>query len=175
MVKEITNISQLIDHLTKLVAAYRKSYKFCGNVDKIIQIISGLIGSSAILALVPAIPIAVSAVGAVPAVMTVMSNVLKTRERKTQLKAHHRQFKQLLSFARTQIGGNDKETIKYVFNKILELQKGDTFTEPLEMYMKKYKLNGYSGSDSGSNTYVNLDSGSGNEKIPLASMEYAEG
>ena len=141
--KEITTVLELTEHLSKLVAAYRKSYRFCGTVDKTIQIISGIVGSSAILAIVPTIPIFIAGVGAIPAVTGVLSNVLKLKEKKTHLKMYHRQFKQLLSFARTQID-RDLETIKHVFNKILEMQKSENFVEPLEMYMKKYQLNGYS-------------------------------
>ena len=141
--KEITTITDLIDHLIKLVSAYRKSYRFCEKADKTIQIISGIVGSSAVLALIPAVPIFIVGVGVIPAVTGVLSNVLKLKEKQTRLKIYHRQFKQLLSFARTQISKNDTETITHVFNKILKIQKSETYVEPFEKYLKKYKLNGY--------------------------------
>ena len=37
----------------------------------------------------------------------------------------------------------DKELIKEVFCKINNIHNSEDYTEPLEMYIKRYKLNGY--------------------------------
>ena len=135
---------ELIDHLTRLVAAYRRSYKLCGIINTTLQIVSGIIGCTAVLALVPAIPVFIAVVGAVPPVVAVLASKTRIAEKKTLLKTHHRSFKQLLSYVQATAGlENDEEVIRITFNKILEIQKNDNFTEPLEMYMKRFKLNGH--------------------------------
>ena len=62
-------ISELNVCLTKYLAAYRQSCRFCGNIITGIDICSGLLGSIAILATVPAIPVFISAIGLVIAVV----------------------------------------------------------------------------------------------------------
>ena len=37
----------------------------------------------------------------------------------------------------------EREIIREIFSKILQLEKGDNYVVPFERYMKKYKLNGY--------------------------------
>ena len=140
--KKIEKAEEMIDHLTRVCAAYRKSYKLCGNINTALLITTGIISSTAVLALVPAIPIFVAAAGAVPVVTGVISSKLKLQEKKTVYKAHHKSFKQLLSYCQT-VQNDDPNLITTVFNKILEIQKGDNYVEPLERYIKEYNLNGY--------------------------------
>ena len=144
--KRVETLNELEDHLIRVISAYRRSYKLCGNIDKTIMIITGIVGASAILAVVPVIPVITAALGTAPVITGVLNRVLKLSERKTNLKIHHRKFKQLLSYVR-QHNENDPQVIKHVFDKILAMQKEDTYVEPIEMYMRKYKLNGYSQDD----------------------------
>lgn len=141
----IETIDQLIIHLTKLAAAYRKSYKFCGRVSTGLYITAGVFGCSAALALVPAIPIFVAVAGAVPSVITIFTNRLKLDDKKFILKAHHHKIKQLITKAR--IGKVNKEeekkVIQDIFTILLEMQKEKNYSTPLEMHMKEFKLNGY--------------------------------
>ena len=60
---------ELIDHLTRVSYAYRKSYKFYGILNRILQITGGILGSTAILAIVPVIPVFVAAVTVIPVVI----------------------------------------------------------------------------------------------------------
>lgn len=141
----IETIDQLIIHLTKLAAAYRKSYKFCGRVNTGLQITAGILGCSAALALVPAIPIFVAIAGAVPSVITIFVNKLKVEDKKTILKLHHQKVKQLITKAR--IGKvnkeDEKKVIEDIFTMLLEMQSEKNYSMPLEMHMKEFKLNGY--------------------------------
>ena len=68
--KSIETKDQLIIHLTKLAAANKKSYKFCGRINTGLQI-------TAALAIVPAVPISVAVARAVPSVITILINKLK--------------------------------------------------------------------------------------------------
>ena len=141
----IKTTDELIVHLKKLGAAYRKSYKFCGRVNTVLQVTSGVIGCSAVLALVPAIPVFVTFVGAVPPAVTVLLNKLKISEKKSILKIHHHKIKQILSQACIETAGGVEETkvIANAFSELMKIQKEETYTTPFEMYMKEYKLNGY--------------------------------
>ena len=56
MAEKIATIDQLEAHLSKYVAAYRKSYKICHNMHLSLKILAGLLGCGAVLALVPAVP-----------------------------------------------------------------------------------------------------------------------
>ena len=146
MTDKIENIGQLLIHLTKVIAAYRKSYRLCRNVSVAFKIGSGLIGCTAILALVPAIPIVVVVAGAIPAGIQIILSKTQIEERKALLKAQHRNFKQLHSYAQKmamQKDADEKEIIKSAFSSILEFEKQPNYVEPMERYLKRYKLNGY--------------------------------
>ena len=67
MAEKVKTIDQLEAHLSKYVAAYRKSYKICRSTHFSLQILAGLLGCGAVLALVPAVPIFVAIAGALPA------------------------------------------------------------------------------------------------------------
>ena len=67
MAEKVKTIDQLEAHLSKYVAAYRKSYKICRSTHLSLQILAGLLGCGAVLALVPAVPIFVAIAGALPA------------------------------------------------------------------------------------------------------------
>ena len=45
--KSIETKTELIDYLTRVCAAYRKSYKLYGRVNKVLQITGGILGSAA--------------------------------------------------------------------------------------------------------------------------------
>lgn len=143
--QNIETIDQLIIHLTKLAAAYRKSYKFCGKINTGLQITAGILGCSAALALVPAIPIFVAVAGAAPSIITIFINKLKVEDKKNILKIHHHRVKQLITEA--QIGkansGEPSKVIGDIFAKLLEMQAQEKYAMPLEMHMKEFKLNGY--------------------------------
>lgn len=147
MSKQIENLDELIDYLTRLASAYRKSYKFCGRVSVGLQITAGILGCSTALALIPAIPIFVALVGALPSVVTILANKLKVADKKTILKLHYQKVKQLITEARigkvTSTSYDGQKVIEDIFTKLLEIEKDTNYTTPLEIYMKEYKLNGY--------------------------------
>ena len=120
----IKTTDELIVHLKKLGAAYRKSYKFCGRVNTVLQLTSGIIGCSALLALVPAIPVFVTFVGAVPPAVTVLLNKLKILEKKSILKIHHHKVKQILSQAciETAEGIEQTKVISNAFSELMKMQ-----------------------------------------------------
>ena len=72
MAEKVETIDQFETHLSKYVAAYRKSYKICRSVHLYLQILAGLLGCGAVLALVPAVPISVAIAGALPAGISVI-------------------------------------------------------------------------------------------------------
>ena len=91
------------------------------------------------LAIVPVIPVFVAAVSVIPVVIGIITNATKLGDKKNVLKNHHKKFNSLLSYVHS-----CKECdIKEVFLKINEIHNSEDYTEPLEMYIKKYKLNGY--------------------------------
>ena len=72
MVEKVETIDQLETHLSKYVAAYRKSYKICHSAHLSLRILPGLLGCGAILALDPAVPIFVAIAWALPAGISVV-------------------------------------------------------------------------------------------------------
>ena len=59
------------------------------------------------------------------------------------LKTHYKKFISLLSFVHCNKLLSGEELVKEVFSKINEIHNSEDYTEPLEMYIKRYKLNGY--------------------------------
>ena len=141
--RKIETKEELIDHLTRVSSAYRKSYKFYGIVNRLLQITGGIVGSTAVLAIVPVIPVFISAVSVIPVVIGIITNATKSGDKKNILKAHHKKFNSLLSFVQCNKVFEEKELIKEVSSKINDINNSKDFTEPLEMYIKRYKLNGY--------------------------------
>lgn len=139
--KKVKTIEELEDYLIRLVSAYRRSYKFCSNIDKTITITAGIVSSSAVLALMPTVPIFLVVVGAVPAITSIFSKIVKISEKTSNLKTNYKKFKQLLSYVRSKT--DDEDIIHYVFKEILAFQRDECFVEPFERYLKLYKLNGY--------------------------------
>ena len=86
MVEKVETIDQLETHLSKYVAAYRKSYKICRSVHLSLQILPGLLGCSAVLALVPAVPIFVVIAGALPAGISVVVSEAQLKEKESPIK-----------------------------------------------------------------------------------------
>ena len=96
MSEKIETIYQLETHLSKYVAAYRKSYKISRSAHLSLQILAGLLGCGAVLALVPAVPISVEIMGALPAGIIVVKNKAQLKEKEKLYKDCNRTFKQLL-------------------------------------------------------------------------------
>ena len=94
MTEKVETIVQLESHLSKYVAAYRKSYKICRNAHLSLQIIAGF-GCGAVLALVSAVPILVAIAGALPAGKSGVSKA-QLKEKEILYKDCHRTFKQPL-------------------------------------------------------------------------------
>ena len=145
MDKKVETVDEIIDHLTRLAAAYRKSYKFCSRTTAVLQVTTGLIGCSAALVLLPAIPIFVAFVGAVPPVVAILLNKLKIIEKKSILKMHHHKVKQILTSVRIEHvkDTEDAIVISDAYSRLMKLQTEKDYTVPFEMYMKEFKLNGY--------------------------------
>ena len=141
--RKIETKLELIDHLTRVSSAYRKSYKFYGRTNKLLQITGGIVGSTAVLAIVPVIPVFISVVSVIPVVIGIITNATKLGDKKNILKSHHKKFNSLLSFVQCNKLFNEKELIREVFSKINDIHNSEDYTEPLEMYIKRYKLNGY--------------------------------
>ena len=151
MAKKVETTDQLEAHLSKYIAAYRKSYKICRHTHLSLQIFAGLLGCGAVLALVPVVPIFVAVAGALPAGISVVISKAQLKD-----KGCHRNFKQL--FCEVQMNKmrpdvDEREIIRETFLKILQLEKGANFVVPFERYMKKYKLYGYYRKEK--NTYFN--------------------
>ena len=91
----------------------------------------------------PVIPVFVAAVSVIPVVIGIITNATKLGDKKNILKSHHKKFNSLLSFVQCNKLFNEKELIKEVFCKINNIHNSEDYTEPLEMYIKRYKLNGY--------------------------------
>ena len=76
--KKIVTKEELIDPLTKVCAAYRKSYKLHGET---LQITGGILGPTAVLAIVPVIPVFVAVVSVVPIVIGIITNATKLNDK----------------------------------------------------------------------------------------------
>ena len=96
MVEKVETNDHLETHLSKYVAAYRKSFKICRSAHLALRILAGLLGCGAVLALVPAVPIFVAIHGALPAGISVVENKVQLKEKESLYKGCHRTFKQLL-------------------------------------------------------------------------------
>ena len=77
IMRKIETKAELIDHLTRVWAASRKSYTLYGRVNKGLQITGGILGSTAVLAIVPVIPAFVAAISVVPAIIGIITNATK--------------------------------------------------------------------------------------------------
>ena len=86
MVEKVETIDQLETHLSKYVAAYRKSYKICHSAHLSLQILAGLLGCGAVLALVPAVPIFVVIAGAVRDGVSVVVSKAQLKEKESLYK-----------------------------------------------------------------------------------------
>ena len=142
MVEKVETTDQFKAHLSKYVAAYRKSYKICRSAYLSLQIFAGLLGCGAVLALVPAVTIFVAIAGALPAGISVVVSEAQLKEKESLYTGCHRTFKQRLrevQMNKMRPDVDERET----FSKLLELEKGANYVVTFERYMKKYKLNGY--------------------------------
>ena len=139
--KRIETKEELMDHLTRVCSAYRKSYKLYGTISKMLQITGGILGYTALLALVPIIPIFITIISITPVIVGVITNATKLNNKKILMKSHHRKFKVLLSYVQGQDEFTEEQLIKYVFKQITIIHTATDYTEPLEWYIRKYKLN----------------------------------
>ena len=99
-------------------------------------------GSAAILAIIPAIPVfidVISVASVVIGVITYDSNIGDT----TLLKYHHRTFQVMLSYVQSENTLTDNQLIEDVFTQITDIHSAVDYTEPIELYMRRYTLNGY--------------------------------
>ena len=96
MVEKVETIDQLETHLSKYLAAYRKSYKICRSAHLSLQILAGLLGCGAVLTLVPAVPIFVAIAGDLPAGISVVVSKAQLKEKESLYTDCHRTLKQLL-------------------------------------------------------------------------------
>ena len=96
MVEKVETIDQLESHISKYVAACRKSDKLCRSAHLSLQILAGPLGCGAVLALVPAVPFFVEIAGALPAGLSVSVIKALLKEKESLYKDCHRAFKQLL-------------------------------------------------------------------------------
>ena len=99
-------------------------------------------GSAAILAIIPAIPVfivVISVASVVIGVITYDSNIGDT----TLLKYHHRTFQVMLSYVQSENPLTDNQLIENVYTQIIDIHSAVDYTEPLEFYIRRYKLNGY--------------------------------
>ena len=136
-------IDELHDYLTRMTAAYRKSYKLFGGVHKALMIVGGILTSSGMIALIPAVPVFVAGVTAVPIVLTVISQNLKLGEKKESLKHCHKEYRILWTRVRLLQDEPEESVLNEIFKRIEELESSDLYKPPLERYMKTYHLNGY--------------------------------
>lgn len=141
--RRIETKEELIDHLTRVCSAYRKSYKLYGTINKILQITGGILGSTAVLAIVPVIPVFNAALSVTPVVIGIIANVTKINDKKILLKSHHRKYKVLLSYVQRQDKFTEQQLIKDVVRQITDIHTATDYTEPIEWYIRRRKLNGY--------------------------------
>ena len=117
--RKIETKEELIDHLTRVSSAYRKSYKFYGRLNKILQITGGIVGSTAVLVIVPVIPVFVAVVSVIPVVIGIITNATKLGDKKNVLKAHNKTFNSLLSFVHSNKLLSGAELNEEVFSKVM--------------------------------------------------------
>ena len=72
--KNIETKAELIDYLSRVCAAYSKSYKFYSIINKGLIITGGILGSTAVLAVVHVIPVFVAAISVVPVIIGIITN-----------------------------------------------------------------------------------------------------
>ena len=113
--RKIETKEELIEHFRRVSSAYRKSYKFYGIINRILQISGGIIGSTAVLAIVPVIPVFISAVSVIPVIIGIISNATKLDVKKNVLKNHHKKFNSLLSYVHSHKQDDNNELIKEIF------------------------------------------------------------
>ena len=80
--RRIQTKEELIDDLTRVCSAYRKSYKLYETISKMLQITGGILGSTVLLALVPIIPIFITIISITPAIIGVIANASKANNKK---------------------------------------------------------------------------------------------
>ena len=125
MTEKVETVVQLETHLSKYVAAYRKSYKICRSTHLSLQILAGPIGCGAVLALVPAVPIFVAIAGALPAGISVVVSKAQRKEKESLYKGCHRTFKQLL--CEVQMNKMRPDIDEREISKILQLENGANY------------------------------------------------
>ena len=138
--RKIETKEELIDHLTRVCAVYRKSYKLYGRVNKALQITGGILGSTVVQAIVPVIPVFVAALFVVPIIIGIITNGTKLSDKKSILKYHHRKFKVLLSYVQAEDTLTEQQLIKEVFKQITEIHSAVDYSEPIEWYIRRYNI-----------------------------------
>ena len=131
---------KLVDYLERLCSAYRQSYRLLSIINKCILIVSGILSSTAVLAMVPMIPVFIAGVSVIPMILLIINEKVKLSDKVKLLKNQYKQNKLLLTHLKSDIFKNNKDEICSDI-----WLKSETLIEPppLEIYLKKYKLNGY--------------------------------
>ena len=137
--QKIKTKEDLIDYVTRVSPAYRKTYKFY-RIIRVLEIAGGIVSYTIVLAIAP---VFISIIYVIPTVILLIKNATKLGYKKKVLKSLYKKFISLLSFVQCNNLLNEKELIKEVFSKINNIYNSKDYTEPLEMYIKKYKLNEY--------------------------------
>ena len=146
MAEKVETTDQFEAHLSKYVAAYRKSYKICRHTHLALQIFAGLLGCGAVLDFAPVVPFFVAIAGDLPAGISVVVSKAQLKKKESFYKGCHRTFKQLLrevQMNKMRPDVDEKEIVRETFSQILQLEKRANYVVPVERCMKKYKFNGY--------------------------------
>ena len=138
--RSIETKEELIDYLTRVCATNRKSYKLYGIINKGLIITGGILGSTAV---VPVISVFVATISIVPVIIGIITNATKLSDKKAMLKSHHRKFKTLLNYVQKEDTLTEQQLTKEVFKKNDDIQNVEGYPEPIEWYIRRYKLNGY--------------------------------
>ena len=140
----VNTTEELLNYITNMSSAYRRSYKLLSNVNKCLIITIGFLGSTAFIGALPMVPIAISVFSIIAGAPLILKESLGLRKKISQLKKQYQSYMDLISYIRCNIDNESSELIKEVFLREREIQKTNKFVTPLEKYLQIYKLGGYS-------------------------------
>ena len=79
-----------------------------------------------------------------PIILTIINQNLKLGGKKEILNHWHKEYKILLTRVRLLQNQADESVLNDIFKRIKVFESSELYKPPLEMFMKKYELNGYS-------------------------------
>ena len=91
-------------------------------------------------AIVPFIPVFITVV---PIVIGIITNAAKLSDKKSILKYHHRKFKVLLFYVQAEDTLTEQQQIEELFKQITDIHSTADYSEAIEWYIRRYKLNDY--------------------------------